>query len=241
MIMNTILVFILIISASMASPLGFKKTCPEIDPQKLISAPAGFNDWLKSKNLHVINQVDKKNLIHFYYYFLKFPLALRLEMEKGGATLILMEGSGVTVDPDFNSKTTFDSRDWNFVPGSSGRFTPDKKNLKTRIVINKLHEGHGSVNLVLHEMAHTLDSLYGVEAVSTGKMWKSALFKSLKIKDFLQTICTNNYCASSSAESFAELFAYYHACRETRMFMTEHVPEIAFFFKNFKEIKSYLD
>lgn len=115
----------------------------------------------------------------------------------------------------------------------------------TRIVVDKLYtdqslktRSHGSVNLFLHEHAHSLDSLYSANGVSHSKEWQK-IAQSDKAQLYMSAVCLEpSYCKNNINESFAELFAYYHACESSRQHMERNAPEIANYFKNLTRIKA---
>ncbi len=117
---------------------------------------------------------------------------------------------------------------------------PEFKEAPTVIVINKLYPGstpetkyHGSVNLVLHEHGHALDSIYAGNGISKGTRWRE-LHNNSEIRAYMKTVCIDPeglYCLNNSNESFAELFAYYNACNESQAHMRRNAPELADFFE----------
>lgn len=112
---------------------------------------------------------------------------------------------------------------------------PDYVEAPTIIVANKLGaDHHGSVNLVLHEHAHSLDSLYADQGISTSPEWQ-ALHGDEEIRDYMRIVCKGNgaiYCLNNSNESFAELFAYYHACQESKSHLEKNAARLASYFRS---------
>lgn len=114
----------------------------------------------------------------------------------------------------------------------------------TRIVVNEMypdqttyHRSHGSVNLFLHEHAHSLDSIYAYSGVSSGPEWQ-ALARDPEIREYMKTAClASDYCLNNDNEAFAELFAYYHSCSASRSHMERNAPALADYFKNLTRIK----
>lgn len=181
--------------------------------------------------------IQATHLDQFLFEYEKFPQSLREEMRNEGATIHLVYGEGVTADPTWGrSMFTKDGRDWSKVPGSGGAVYSFPKN-PTRIVVNHLYDRHGSVNLVLHEHAHTLDHLYSEKDLSASKAWK-ALIEDEQNQNVMRGIC-GYYCLTDVRESFAELFAYYHACEETREHMEQVLPTIADFMRNLTNVKEF--
>lgn len=155
------------------------------------------------------------------------------EMLSRKAKIHLIEGEGVTDDPTWGlSRSTFDGRSWKEVPGAGGNPSSGRP---TRIVVNRLHEGHGSVNLFLHEHAHALDSTYKTDGASNSKSWK-AILKLPHVREYLKTICKKDYCLVPR-EAFAETFARFYHSEELRGELLEKAPELYILFETLKEIK----
>lgn len=194
---------------------------------------------------------DTKFLDTFLAEEEKFPESLRQDMIKAGSRIHLIEGLGVIDDPSWKSDAksannpddpfwnqTFDGRDWSKVPGAGGS-TYTKLKVPTRIVVNHLYDHHGSVNLFLHEHAHSLDALYKADTISKSTPWKDLMASQPeKIPQFLSTIC-GDYCVNNHQEGFAELFAYYHACEESRAHMESSVPEVADYLRDLTSMEEF--
>lgn len=155
-------------------------------------------------------------------------------MVRRGGKVHLIEGFGVSEDPTWtNQNSTKDGRGWNSVPGAGG--APYAR-MPTRIVVNRLYEGHGSTNLVLHEHAHSLDSTYTSHGVSSSQLWKNLMRENPEVNNFLDRKC-GDYCNTDERERFAELFAIYHDCGGGKAAMVREIPRIAEFFRTFKSVK----
>lgn len=166
--MKTLLSALLFVHASSAiAQLSPKRSCPLPIASPASTSLEQFSLQLSSNNISVVpgNVVQPQNVDLFLQSYNKFPLSLRTEMVTRGARMTIMEGAGVKTDPTFTHAQTFDGRDWSVVPGSGGEVS-EHYNIPTRIVINSLNQNHGSSDLVLHEHAHTLDSLYGRHGIS---------------------------------------------------------------------------
>lgn len=189
---------------------------------------ASHNIILKSEN------IPQEFIDDFIVQFNKFPEPLMQEMLSRKAKIHLIYGQGVTDDPSWGlSSRTFDGRSWSNVPGAGGN---PRWGRPTRIVVNRLHEGHGSVNLFLHEHGHALDSTYKTDGASNSKTWKQ-LLKKAHIREYLKTICKDDYCLIPR-EAFAETLARYYENEETRAELIERAPEIAALFNSLTSIKS---
>ncbi len=172
--------------------------------------------------------------------FEKFPVNLRQELIEAGNKIHIMEGSGVTVDPTWNSahQTTFDGRPWSEVPGGGGSTAWGYLKSPTRIVINHLYDHHGSADMFLHKHGHSLDSIRKLHGLSSSDIWSKLLSSESGSTKFLSDIC-GSYCTSNIEEGFAELFANYHGCEESREQMEREVPIIAEFFSKFISTKKF--
>lgn len=214
-----------------------RKTCPTPTMAESALSDSELTHKLSSREL--IRKTDGMNrfqLEQFLFEYDKFPQDLKQELNAKGATIHLLSGEGVTVDDTWNyNKPTIDGRSWDKVPGSGGSVFSYPKN-PTRIVVNHLYDRHGSVNLVLHEHAHTLDHLYAEKDVSASGAWL-AMHNDLNIKPVMEGLC-GTYCTSDVRESFAELFAYYHACETTKLHLEEVLPSVASFLKNLTSVKA---
>lgn len=161
-----------------------------------------------------------------------FPAPLMKEMLAKGAKITLIEGWGVTEDPTFGGSTTFDGRSWQEVPGAGGN--PSAR-MPTRIVVNRLGY-EGSANLFLHEHAHALNSLYRSQGLTKSKKWKDLIGRNPEARRILYDTC-GSYCLSNDDETFAELFAIYHA--GGRRMMERRSPEMAEFFRTLTSVRAF--
>lgn len=131
-------------------------------------------------------------------------------------------------------------------PAAYPDLTASPKDEPTRFVINLLYNhdpakgsSHGSTNLVLHEHGHALDSIFAYHGLSQKASWQ-AIMNNPANRDFLVKLCPDNYCLRAE-EGYAESFAYYHNCEETRAHLEEVAPEIAEYFRNFTSVRSLAD
>lgn len=186
--------------------------------------------YLKANRIVLKTTVDLEYQAQFLNEYKKFPEDLRTKMIEAGAVINLIQGSGVSEDPTWDSGgSTFDGRSWANVPGSGG--TPWlKAKSPTRIVPNHLYDQHGSANLFLHEHGHSLDSITEGKQISKSAEW-SLIAKSELTQKFLKVTC-GSYCTENVNEGFAELFAYYHACSLTQKDVETYLPEVVNFFKD---------
>lgn len=198
-----------------------------------------YRSFFSANKIVLKTEVTPNYVEQFKNEFLKFPESLRKELIKAGSKIHIMEGEGVTVDPTWTptDQRTFDGRPWSEVPGAGGATARGYKKSPTRIVINHLYENHGSVNLFLHEHGHSLDSIKGIHAISNSNVWRQLKNSVPNFQSFLSDVC-GNYCTNNIEEGFAEYFANYHGCEESREQMEREVPRVAEFFRRFTSTKN---
>lgn len=196
-------------------------------------AQVSKSELSRNKIILVSDNVDERDLEDFMKEFAKFPIHLNQEIIKKGGSIHLIHGNGVSDDPSWKSGAqTFDGRGWENVPGGGG---VPRIRRPTRIVVNRLYDGHGSINLFLHEQAHTLDYTYKDKGVSNSQVWKDLMTKNENINSYLRKC--GRYCNENENERFAELFAIYHHSAESRAEMIQMLPEVADYFRNLTSIK----
>ena len=182
--------FILHASAAYAANTNANKRfcAPPIADNSAVSLEQ-FSQELLANNISVVpgNVVQPQNVDKFLKSYNKFPASLRSEMVTRGARIVIMEGEGVTTDLTFTHNETFDGRDWSKVSGSGGEVS-EHFNIPTRIVVNSLNHNYGSADLVLHEHAHTLDSLYGRHGISNSGTWHNLIAADPSHLEFLKML-----------------------------------------------------
>ncbi len=194
-----------------------------------------YESFFKMNKIIPKTQLSVNYVEQFKNEFEKFPASLRAELTKAGNKIHIMQGAGVTVDPTWEPthEKTFDGRPWSEVPGGGGSTARGYKKAPTRIVINHLYDHHGSANMFLHEHGHSLDSIRTLHGISNSSTWAELLNEEPKIQSFLNDVC-GTYCTENVEEGFAELFANYHGCYESKMQMINEIPRAAEFFSRFK-------
>lgn len=113
------------------------------------------------------------------------------------------------------------NKTWDDVPGIGGSET-----VAIRIGYSDYGKGHGSVNLELHETAHSLDSIVYMRISQTEsfkKIWKS---------ECLNLFGENQYFTNYPEEYFAEAFAMYYLNDTTKSELKKKAPLTYTFFQN---------
>lgn len=214
------------------------KRCPVPSANEVYLSQGELQHKLTSEIILQSPNLKKRQVEFFLYEYDKYPRSLRQEMVAAGGKISLLQGEGVTVDPTWGSYIeTKDGRDWSMVPGAGG-FIYSHPSQPTRVVVNHIYDRHGSVNLVLHEHSHTMDHLYSERNISGSKAWREIL-QDEENERVIKSLC-GYYCLTDERESFAELFAYYHACDATKRHMEEVLPSVADFMRNLTSVKSFV-
>jgi Pro-Pro endopeptidase len=115
----------------------------------------------------------------------------------------------------YNSQTT-----WDEVPGIGG-----SQVVLVKIGSSEKGKGHGSVNLELHEMAHSIDKLV-FQNVSENKEFQLIWEEERGI-----LFPGNSYFILHSEEYFAETFAMYYLNDETKLQLKKLAPQTFDFFQ----------
>jgi Pro-Pro endopeptidase len=102
---------------------------------------------------------------------------------------------------------------WDDVPGIGG-----SKLVLVKIGSSEPGEGHGSVNLELHELAHSIDRYV------FGEISGSEEFINIWEKEHDQLFPGNNYFLYPE-EYFAEIFGMYYLNNDTKALLREKAPE----------------
>jgi hypothetical protein len=187
--------------------------------------------WLTSNAVTEVGAtpIEERYLVQFARELSKFPQPIRARMIRGNARIHVLQGRGVANDPTWDGgDNTFDGRPWAEVPGSGGSpySSTARRYHPTRLVANRLYEGHGSINLVLHEHGHSLDSLRSRFWISHATPWKRLLEANPGFVDLLRGAC-GSYCTDNLQEGFAEGFAIYHSCDDNKRLVTTEFPAVA--------------
>lgn len=159
-----------------------------------------LHDVGKAVDLKYINAVNKE--------MSKIPKDMLLKIQKNRGRVHVIADGGITIHPAFRALKGQKVRGWttgtwDTVPGVGG----STANPTTVIVGNKLAVGHGSVNLTLHEYAHTVDAIAkkGWKNLSESTQWQN-MWKSNNRKGLISSPYQAGYAEEYWAESFAEYF-----------------------------------
>lgn len=151
-----------------------------------------------------------------------------------GATIRLVNNP-ITDEPEFSYLKGVVPRGWDGtgktwddVPGIGGHLTIVK------VGHSNLGEGHGTLNLELHEIAHAID--HGVfNNISASTEFKEILKKEVQSLISRHPNASNMYYFKIPEEYFAEAFTYYYLSGETRQQLLENAPLTYQFFKNLQQ------
>ncbi|KAB2338187.1 toxin [Cytobacillus depressus] len=173
--------------------------------EKIIVLPLGSFDELEAAG--IIERVD-----HLPYFILEKMVNenIKLKLFVGQLTEnpTVKDLTGV-IPRGYTNNTT-----WDDVPGIGG-----SKTVLVKIGYSEKGKGHGSVNLELHELAHSIDKYvyegirFNQEFLSIWNKEKEALFPN------------QDYFLNFPEEYFAEAFAMYYLGSHTRMILKERASE----------------
>ena len=188
--------------------------------------------WLATYGVAAIQpDLSQEYLAEFAAEFERIPEIFRKRVFAAGGTIHLLQGQGVSEDPSWPAQIsdTFDGRSWATVPGAGGMpylsaYGADAS--PTRFVINRLYEGHGSVNLVIHEFGHALDAITQHDGFSGTPAWVAFTQSDTAFRGMIGSLC-GTYCTEHTEESFAESFAVYNSCDSMRKWFVQKAPAAA--------------
>ncbi|PLR82745.1 MULTISPECIES: anthrax toxin lethal factor-related metalloendopeptidase [Bacillus] len=158
----------------------------------------------------------------------QLPEPLLQKMNREGILLILFQGK-LTENPSASHLSGIVPRGyeskkvWDDVPGIGG-----SKKVLVKIGASEKGMGHGSVNLELHELAHSLDRYvfnqirYNPYFLQIWKEEQITLFPGI------------DYYLNFPEEYFAEIFAMYYLGGESRELLQERAPKSYEFIKALK-------
>jgi hypothetical protein len=155
----------------------------------------------------------------------KLPPKAQAALQARGRGLELVKNGGITAHPDFEHLKTVHPRGYPKgktyadVTGAAGVGSDQP----IVIVVNKMGEG-GSKNVILHEMAHGVDS--GTAPASAAKSLQHVYSNSKEWKEIHKTeLWATAYEAKYPEEAFAESFAKFYDSPESRASLPQSVFE----------------
>lgn len=183
----------------------------EITPSIILLPNNSFDEEAAAQMVNRIDSLPISLLEKIYDQHIKIRLF------NGHLTDFPSTGSLTGITPRGYADTTVT---WDNVPGAGGG----------RIVFVKIGasdkgEGHGSVNLELHELAHSIDRI-----VFKG-IRNQIYFQSIWKLEAKQLFGNNDYYLLYPEEYFAEVFAYFYANSDTNHYLKEHAPKTYTFIK----------
>ncbi|WP_158633981.1 anthrax toxin lethal factor-related metalloendopeptidase [Radiobacillus deserti] len=120
---------------------------------------------------------------------------------------------------------------WEDVPGAGGGWL-----ISAKIGASVPGNGHGSINLELHEIGHTVYQLLSTSSqhrTSMNRLWEEEVSSMFPDQSYFETY---------TSEYFAESFAYYYCNERTRKKLHQLAPNTYQFFQQFHSIDlSHID
>lgn len=156
----------------------------------------------------------------------RLPVGLLIALRKRNRGIELV-ADNVTNHPAMESYVNVrprgweEGRTWSEVPGAGAT-----GNHGTIIAGNSLYRGHGAVDLILHEVGHSVDRYFkdrdGWMDFSNSRMFSEVN----RITPFAPMYGPGeSYARSNAEENFAEMFAYFFASEATRDHLQRNFPE----------------
>lgn len=112
---------------------------------------------------------------------------------------------------------------WDAVPGIGG-----SKTVLVKIGFSEKGNGHGAINLELHELAHSIDR-FVYDGIRNNPQFQT-IWKNERAKLFPQ----DDYFLTYPEEFFAEAFAMFYIGGDAKKHLKEKAPETYRFIKNLK-------
>jgi len=157
---------------------------------------------------------------------MKLPVRLREKLRRDGAYVETVVNTGITSSPSqshlrgVTPRGWPSNRTWDSVVGGAV-----KEQRKIVLVANRLKEGHGSINAVLHEMIHILDRTLSDKSgtdFSESEVWQRFFHDN---KDSISSTLSP-YVGTYPEEGFAELYSYYLYSKESRERLLRLFPSV---------------
>lgn len=112
---------------------------------------------------------------------------------------------------------------WDDIPGIGGG-----RMVLVKIGHSHFGMGHGSINLELHELAHSIDRLV------YHQLRTDPIFQRIWSEEKYQLFSGRTYLLSLPEEYFAECFALFYLNKESNAFLKKHAPKTYEYIKNLK-------
>lgn len=145
------------------------------------------------------------------------PEGLLQVLKKNGIKIKLFTGSLTDQREAAHLKRVqprgYSSKNWDEVPGMGG-----SKTVLVKIGHSEKGAGHGSTNLELHELGHSVDQIILNNISETG------YFQDAWLKEVQQLFPNQAYFIDYPEEYFAEVFAMYYFNQETKAECLEKAP-----------------
>jgi Pro-Pro endopeptidase len=116
------------------------------------------------------------------------------------------------------------STTWDDIPGLGGSHL-----VLVKIGHSEKGQGHGSVNLELHEFAHSLDYIV------FHHIHETPAFRAIWKEEAANLFPQHYYFLTYPEEYFAEAFAYYYYNRDTRKHLQSNAPKTYQFIRDLKQ------
>ncbi|CAG9622006.1 anthrax toxin lethal factor-related metalloendopeptidase [Sutcliffiella rhizosphaerae] len=114
---------------------------------------------------------------------------------------------------------------WEEVPGIGG-----SKLVLAKIGHSNKGMGHGSINLELHELAHSIDRFV------LGNIRNNNVFLEIWKEEVSVLFPNKSYFNTFPEEYFAEAFAMYYLNESSRFELAKHAPKTYLFFENMEKL-----
>lgn len=190
-----------------------------------LAAWMGVKETESFKNLD--SEIRLEGLAEVLDTYSKVPVDVILTLKSRGKGIDLVSRA-VTNHPDLENlrgvtpRGWTNGKTWDEVPGAGAVGTHP-----TIIAGDSLHAGHGTLDLILHEVGHTVDRFYKNSNLSM-EFSSGDLFNHLHtITPFTNLYGTHAgaYAQSHQEENFADMFSLYFFSEETREKLLNDFPE----------------
>ncbi len=193
----------------------------------------GFSDayfWLSKMVLLPKDHYNVEEASKMVQTLAKIPSSLLKKLWKHRVYIKFFTGNLTDEEEAFHLKNQLPrgyrnhNRTWDDVPGMGGGHV-----VLVKIGSSRKGAGHGSVNLELHETAHSLDRIV------FDRIRDDPYFLSIWKKEAGLLFNYGYYYLMYPEEFFAESFAMFYASKDTRKLLKEQGPLIYSFIKNLEK------